>query len=1083
LTAVKAASNRAGDTLDGTVLRVRLLGALEVELTGAVIASPASRRPWAVFAYLALAGRPVSRSELATQFWPDVLDQSARASLRSALWALRREVGDLLDVDRDRDRVTLSADWVDVHEFDRLTDGGVFEEALALCRGELLEGVEDEWAISARQRHRERVITLLEQLAHQCEERGGDRAAIEWTRRQLECDPFDEEAHRRLITRLARAGDRAGALRTYRMLAERLRRELGVSPSRQTREVIELLRADGDVVATPIDRPRVPAGTLPLIGREPELAALTDAWRTAMSGSGVAAVIRGEAGIGKTRLMTELRMRAMATGLVASSGALDLGGSAPLSLWAELIRELLPVLPAPPMDAVWPEDLAVLTSELPTHFMRAGAATSTVAPDLQRTRLFEAVVALLGWATRERPLLLVLEDIHTADTPTLELAGYIARRAAGLPVMIGLTRRQLPVSPDADQLEHALRARGLLTLELDLGPLTSEPVASLARTAADLSDADVERVVQSAEGNALLAVETARALARGVQDVAPSLLGSMRATLAPLDGDVRRLIELVAVAGRGIDPTELAELSLDDPDGSAAEALGTGVLHSSDGRLTFGHALLRDAVYEETAEPRRRGLHQRWAEALLESEQSGAIPRPAEAARHLRLAGADAAAVPQLARAASDARAVAALDQAVAYLDEALELAPADAQLWLELGELEGWRGQRERAEAAFDRAAELLDGGDPLTLARAWLRRGAAYHGPICYPRGVLESSRVALELLDRAAEPVAAERHEAVTMQAWAQAVAGSVEEADRLLDDLDAETERRSDTEIFGVAHARAFALMRRGRFVEAYGDSIAAGDAASRAGRPDLAYGAWINVAAAAVAAGEFDRALEFLDRGDAEVANRGLTSIEFQLLAGRSFVLTRMGSIEAARGCAEAQQQLAEQVGAPDLLAAASHDRGLVELASGEFALAAVLLAAALVQDAPISRPLTRLALAEACARCGQLEQAADELRRTVLEPVGPGDFADTLVPRLTYVQGLIALAGNDRELADRRLRESIAGWTRLLDRANAGDAMRAVLADLGRPVVGLVEPGRELARVRRELETLEAQGAANAVVP
>ena len=78
------------------MLRARLLGALEVELDGTVIDSPASQRPWALFAYLALAARPVPRGELASKFWPDVLDQSARASLRSALWALRRQLGESL---------------------------------------------------------------------------------------------------------------------------------------------------------------------------------------------------------------------------------------------------------------------------------------------------------------------------------------------------------------------------------------------------------------------------------------------------------------------------------------------------------------------------------------------------------------------------------------------------------------------------------------------------------------------------------------------------------------------------------------------------------------------------------------------------------------------------------------------------------------------------------------------------------------------------------------------------------------------------------------------------------------------------
>ncbi|MBV9801898.1 MAG: AAA family ATPase, partial [Solirubrobacterales bacterium] len=288
------------------MLRARLLGALEVELNRGVIDSPVSQRPWAVFAYLALAPRPVPRSELAAQFWPDVLDQSARASLRSALWALRRHLGDALEVDGDR--VGLSAGpglWVDVHEFERLA-GIDPASALELCRGDLLEGLEDDWAVAARDRHRTRVVELLEELARAAEERGDVREAIELTRRQSERDRFDEDAHRRLIARLDLAGDRAAAMRTYRVLAERLRRELGVAPSAQTRELVERLRA-----ATP---PPVIAGvlqaapgSLALLGRERELAELEATWEAVCDGAGAAAVIRGEAGIGKTRLARELR--------------------------------------------------------------------------------------------------------------------------------------------------------------------------------------------------------------------------------------------------------------------------------------------------------------------------------------------------------------------------------------------------------------------------------------------------------------------------------------------------------------------------------------------------------------------------------------------------------------------------------------------------------------------------------------------------------------------------------------------------------------------------------------------------------
>ncbi len=1023
------------------MLRARLLGAFVVELNGTVIDSSATQRPWAVFAYLALANRPVTRAELANTFWPDVLDHSSRASLRSALWALRRQIGDELRVDGER--VHLSDDaWIDVREFERLGP----DEALALCRGELLEGLDDEWALQARARHRERVIELLEEQA-----RAADPGeAIRLTRLQVERDPFDEQVHRRLIERQAAAGDRAGAIRTYRAFAERLRRELGVAPSASTRALVEGLTAEAPPPAGPVLAP----GLLPLVGRQAELAELERMWHAATGGSGAVAVIRGEAGIGKTRLATEVRVRAAASGArTATCAALDLGGTAPFSLWAELLRELLPTLPAPPADAAWPDDLAVLVAELPSHFGRSGVPAIAVAPDLQRTRLFEAVVALLGWAARDKPLLLVLEDAHDADAPSLELAGYAARRLAALPVMLMIIRRELPDSPDVDRLEHAMRSRGLLDCELRLGPLPSEAVAVLARRAARLEEADVARVVERAEGNPLLAVESARVIH---EQVAPSIRGSVRATLAPLSGDVRELVEIAAIAARPLELSEVDELGLD-----ATDALQTGLLSSHHaGRLAFRHALLREAAYEEIAEPRRRTMHRRWA---------GVTARADEAARHLRLAGADKEAVPHLIRAAAEARAVAALAEAVAYLEEALAIEPDRADEWLELGELEAWRGRRERSEEAFQRALKLLDGGDPLALARGWLRRGRAYHGPICGPLQVLQSSRTALEVLDRVNGEVDTERSEAVAAAAWAEAAAGSVEEAERLLVELNDIASATDDLRTYDAGHARAHTLMRQGRFTEAYAPFVAAGQAVARAGRPDLAYGCWANAAGAATAAGEPESALEFLDRGIEALAGSGLQSLEIQMLGARSFVLRGIGRLEEASEAAQAEQTLAEQLAEPELEAMANHDRGLVALDAGDYEAAADLLSGALVDGAPISRPLTRLALAEALARSRQPDAAAEQVRATVLEPIRASDFPDALVPRLARVQGLIALARGDRPEAERRFEEAIAGWQRLLERTVKADLISSVLADLGRPVVGLVEPERELAKVREEI--------------
>jgi DNA-binding SARP family transcriptional activator len=1066
------------------VLRARLLGALEVELNGAVIDSPASQRPWAVFAYVALSPRPVPRAELANRFWPDVLDQSARASLRSVLWSLRRSLPDALAVDVEKVSLPDCGEvWVDVREFERLAPGSP-EAALELCAGELLEGVEDEWALLARARHRERVIELLEQLALR-ELRSGDvRAAIDLTRRQVDLDPLDEEAHRRLIERLAGAGERSAALRAYRALGERLRRELGVAPAPATRALLEDLRVEPARV--------VPAGATPapapLVGREEELAALRSAWTTAASGDGVAAVVRGEAGIGKSRLAAELVHAAQdGSARCAICAGLDLGGLAPLSLWAELARSLLPTLPAPPAEASWPEELLALAGELPPHFERTAARAGAVAPDLQRTRLFEAIVAMLAWAAHDAPLLLVVEDAHAADGPSLELAAYAARRIAQMPVMMLVTRRELPHSVGADRLEQALRAPGLLACELDLAPLGAESIAAIASQAADLRAEQLERVVARAEGNALLALETARQLARGgAEEAAPGLRGSVRTALQPLSAEARELVEIAAVAARPIDTLELEATGLPDPEGAATEALQTGLLLASATSLAFRHALLRDAVCEEVAPPRRRGVHRRWARALLAAEERGAIARPAEVARQLRLAGDDREAVTQLARAAHEARSLAALAQACGYLREALGIAPEEAELWLELGELEAWRGHRPECEAAFDRGIELLADAAELTRARALLARSRAFHGPICLPRGVLESAGAALALLDGAGEEAGEERSEALAACAWAQAVAGDVEEAERLLARLSSDEHSAEDLRIYDIGHARALTLMRRGRFAESYGPSIAAGEAIARAGRPDLTYGCWANAASAATVAGEHDRALEFLDRGQAAIAGCGLQGVETHLLAARSFVLRGLGRLTDARAATVAEQELAERLGNPELLAMASHDRGLVALAGGEHAEAATLLAAALVEGAPISRPLTRLALAEALACAGDADGAAQELRAAVLEPIRPSDFPDALVPRLARVQGLIALARGDAGEARLRLQESVAGWERLLARTVQGETITSVLADLGRPVVGLVEPERELQRARADVAGIQTRtegGRLDAVVP
>ncbi len=230
------------------MMRVRLLGELTLEVDGSPVELPASRRARSLLGVLALERRTHPRGQLAARFWPEVLDESARTSLRSALSALRRVLGP--DAERyllaSRDSVALGGPdevWTDVGEFEQLLAEGRLEDALELSRGDLLEDLDDDWVYERRDEHRARVVALLEQMAAGAEAAGSLAAAIALTRRQVVLEPLSEEAHRELIRRLATNGDRSAALATYRRLADRFAGELGIVPSPATRGLVERIRA------------------------------------------------------------------------------------------------------------------------------------------------------------------------------------------------------------------------------------------------------------------------------------------------------------------------------------------------------------------------------------------------------------------------------------------------------------------------------------------------------------------------------------------------------------------------------------------------------------------------------------------------------------------------------------------------------------------------------------------------------------------------------------------------------------------------------------------------------------------------
>jgi DNA-binding SARP family transcriptional activator/tetratricopeptide (TPR) repeat protein len=1039
------------------MLQVRLLGGVAAESDGEqVTLSPLAGRLLALFA---LRPGPHGREAAAALLWPGSARPAARANLRTAVWALRKAVGDdPLIASRTAVGLRPDAVTVDLAECRGRAAAGDVAAAAVLCRVELLPGFAEDWAEAARRQQRAELAEALASRSAAAERDGDPAAAARWSRLRCELDPLDEAAHADLVRQLAAAGDRAGALVAGRAASDRLRSELGVRPGPALRAALAEARGPGGAAV-----PAGPATARPLYGRAAELRTLTAAWAAARAGHGRVVLITGEAGIGKTRLVTELARRADNAGARIAVGAgVDVGGEAPLAIWQELVSQLARTVPPPPGQADWPAELGRLAPDLAVRLGR-GAPPPVASPELERLRLFDAVLRLVEWAAADRPVLLVAEDVHRADPASMQLCAHIGRRLAAHPVLFVLTRRDKPERPAADALLADLASRGVEVAEVELGPLSQAEVAAVARSVADLTDHAVEQVVRAADGNPLLAVASARALAAGRGAPPPDLRAAVRAAAGTLARAARDLVEVLAAAGRELSAAELAALPLADRDDAEQAVLDTGLVFRSGGGLRFRHALLAEAVRADLGNQGRR--YEQLALAIETAARSPDLVA-AEVAGHLHRAGRDDLAGLRWQRAARHARSLGAMPEAARFWAEAVRCDPEAVGPRLELAEAFGWLGQDADFEREWQAALQRLPAeGQPV----AWNRRGKVVGMIMCNLRAGLAAYQQAVELLQADAPRLL--RVEILLGAAWCESVAGDPVRAAALLDQAAPLVTDLDDTIVAEMAHAKLTSLARQGRFTECEAVAGRGGAAARRAGRPDLAFSIWLMTACALSVADDMAGALRAADA--AVAATRGIPVIEVRCLAGRAFVLSRLGHHDEALSLAAEQLAKAERMDSPAAAALARHDAGLIWLAAGHYVEAARMLAEALAAGAEVSRPAARLARAEALARAGHPDDAAAELRRAALEPVRDADLPWALVPRMARVQGLIALARGDHALARRRLGEAADGWRRHL-RHDAGTEFMATVVDLARPpIVGLVEPEWELRRLTTELAELD----------
>jgi DNA-binding CsgD family transcriptional regulator len=499
------------------------------------------------------------------------------------------------------------------------------------------------------------------------------------------------------------------------------------------------------------------------VGRGRELGRLGHALAAAQAGRGTTALVGGEAGIGKTRLASELAGRARGAGFEVLLGrSIDLVGTElPYQPLVEALR---------PLGALRRVDGRAAGSQL---------------------RVFEQTLALLTDRAAVAPVLLVLEDLHWADTSTLDLVVFLAHNLHDRRVLLVATyRADEPASAERmRRLAGGVRRSGS-ALVLELGPLDREELAALLAThaGAPLPMALTDAIVARSEGNPFFAEELLAAGDRG-RELPRGLRDLLLQRVARLDPATQSLLRLAAAAGRDVGYPLLRAVAA-RPESDLRESLRQAVEHGvlvaeqATGSLRFRHALLAEAVYTTILPGEREELHARLAEELAR----GATAPAAELAPHWAAAGRSAEALAASVEAARQAEAVFGLAEARSHLERALALWPAVpdaaelvrldlAALCLWTAELAAQAGAAPRAVELVRRAIELAGQSDPRRAGLLHERLGRYLHWS--------GRADIAIDALERAVElvppqPPSPERAQALASLANGLALAWRYDES---------------------------------------------------------------------------------------------------------------------------------------------------------------------------------------------------------------------------------------------------------------------------------------------------------------
>ncbi|SEF34228.1 Predicted ATPase [Amycolatopsis pretoriensis] len=672
--------------------------------------------------------------------------------------------------------------------------------------------------------------------------------------------------------------------------------------------------------------PRLGSG-IPLVARTHEMRRLRAAFARAERGEAGAVLLSGDAGVGKTRLLTALAEHVEACGgLVLTGRCIDVReGGLPYLPFAEALAPLGsaadPAVAAavrlrPALGRLLPQGQGVEEPRPAEHPpMTSNDRETMVRPrpeqDLGQLQLFDAVLGVLTEVSEARPVVILLEDLHWADASTRNLLSFLLSRLRAQRLLVVGSYREEDVHrrhPLRGLLSELVR---LATVEsVDLRPFGAADARKFVEALADepMSADVVADIVARSQGNPFFAEELL-ATQTECNDLPAGLAEVLLSRLERLSPDTRRVARVISVANEPVmhaalaEVSALGELELD-------EALREAVQHHvlvvlSDGSYTFRHALLQEAVYGDLLPGERSRTHAAYAARILARPQGRG--HDAKLAYHSMQSSDLVTALPALLRAMDEAEKLGAPGSALQHVEQALSIwdaVPAadrpegfdELRLLHEASYFAGTSGEPERA-AAFARSATqaLTPETSADRAAKTWRRLAEA----LLALEGTLDE---AVAAIDRAWDLV--KDTEPSGTRAWVLASrAGFLRILEQPEAALDSARTAVADAQAVGAAGAEASALVTLGTLADSRGDATEAREwlrkaeqKARDAGGPNTEIRAIYFLALSYVDQAEFAEALEHSSRGVARAEEAGLSWSTFglELRAGQLVLRYVMG---------------------------------------------------------------------------------------------------------------------------------------------------------------------------------------------